>query len=118
MELDYQNQTNQEIEYDIEKTSTQIIEETFLVLGIKPIYLVNLTLIDDETIHKLNKEYRQIDRPTDVLSFAFLEAEDGKIPYNDEQDIDLGEILISLDTARRQAKEYNHSLKRELSFLF
>lgn len=74
----------------------------------------SLTLVDDETIHKLNLEYRGTDRPTDVLSFSFEEGEDENIlPFKD-----LGEVVISLDTAIRQAEEFNHPTCRELAFLF
>lgn len=76
--------------------------------------LESLTIVDDETIHKLNLEYRKTDRPTDVLSFSFEEGEDEKgLPFNN-----LGEVVISLDTARRQASEFKHPVCRELAFLF
>ena len=72
---------------------------------------VDLTICDDETIHALNKEYRDVDRPTDVLSFPMLEFD---LP---DVWVSLGSIVISEETARRQAEEYGHSLKRELCFL-
>lgn len=75
----------------------------------------SLTLADDETVQKLNKEYRGTDRPTDVISFAFNEASDVE---KDLPVTDLGDIIISVDTAKRQAKEFNHPLCRELAFLF
>lgn len=71
---------------------------------------VSVTITNDEEIHKLNKKYRDIDRPTDVLSFAFREADDA-----DENN--LGEIIISIDRAKAQAEEYGHTLKREIAFL-
>jgi probable rRNA maturation factor len=70
---------------------------------------VSLSFVDDETIRELNLQYRGIDRPTDVLSF----------PIRDELFPDLlGDIVISLPTARRQSEEYGHSLEREIGFLF
>ena len=81
---------------------------------------VSITLTDDKTIHKLNKSYRGIDRPTDVLSFAFRESEEPEILYNTEDDkvIDtLGDIIISIERAKFQAEEYGHSLRREIIFL-
>ncbi|MBO6177967.1 MAG: rRNA maturation RNase YbeY [Selenomonadaceae bacterium] len=72
---------------------------------------VSVTITNDEEIHKLNKKYRGIDRPTDVLSFAFRESEDDLDAEN------LGEIIISLPKATAQAEEYGHSLKRETAFL-
>ena len=75
--------------------------------------VLNIIIVDNEYIHQLNKTYRGVDRPTDVISFALedngaCETEFGRI---------LGDIYISIDQARIQAKEYGHSLKRELAFL-
>ncbi|MBO7157132.1 MAG: rRNA maturation RNase YbeY [Clostridia bacterium] len=72
---------------------------------------VELTLCGDEEIHGVNKEFRGIDRPTDVLSFPMMEF---SMP---EVYVSLGNIILSVETARRQAEEYGHSLKRELCFL-
>jgi probable rRNA maturation factor len=88
---------------------------------------VSLTFTNDEEIHRLNREYRGIDRPTDVLSFAM--QEDGvdeldiifEVDSEDEQDPIsgmLGDIIISVDTALAQSEEYGHSLEREIGFLF
>lgn len=73
----------------------------------------NVILVDNTYIHSLNKEYRHVDRPTDVITFALedngsMETEYGRI---------LGDVYISIDQAKIQAKEYGHSLKRELCFL-
>lgn len=73
----------------------------------------NIILVDNEYIHNLNKEYRGIDRPTDVITFALED-------YDDHIELDhrvLGDIYISLDKARSQALEYGHSFKREICFL-
>ncbi|MGO4544386.1 rRNA maturation RNase YbeY [Paenibacillus sp. 2TAB23] len=88
---------------------------------------VSLTFTGDEEIHELNREYRGIDRPTDVLSFAM--QEDGVdeldiiFEVEHEEDADpisgmLGDIIISVDTALAQSEEYGHSLEREIGFLF
>ena len=74
----------------------------------------NLIIVDNEYIHELNRDYRNIDRETDVITFA-LEDEDSIILPNDERV--LGDIYISIDKAESQALEYGHSLLRELSFL-
>lgn len=81
-------------------------------LGLKNV-VFSVIIIDDESIHKINKEYRGIDRPTDVISFAL---EDDKTIINSSVRM-LGDIYISYDTVIRQAKEYNHSNERELCFL-
>lgn len=72
---------------------------------------VNVTVCDDETIKEINKEQRGIDKPTDVLSFPFLDFD------SPETLTMLGDIIISRDTAYRQADEYGHSPKREFCFL-
>ena len=89
---------------------------------------VNLTLTDNDGIHEINKMYREIDAPTDVLSFPMLsyatagdfsaledEYEDNFNP--DTGEIMLGDIIISIDRVREQAKAYGHSERREYAFL-
>lgn len=75
----------------------------------------NVIIVDDKKIHEINKEYRGIDRPTDVISFA-LEDEKDMILDSSMGRI-LGDIYISLDRCKEQAKEYGHSFLRELAFL-
>ena len=72
----------------------------------------SVIIIDNEKIHEINKQYRGIDRPTDVISFALEEDEN----YEVKERL-LGDIYISIDKVYEQAKEYNHSVKRELFFL-
>jgi probable rRNA maturation factor len=75
---------------------------------------VSLVFVDDQYIRSLNFEYRGIDSPTDVLSFAMLEGE--AIPGQEEELI-LGDVVVSLQTACRQAEEYGHSFRREAAYL-
>jgi len=77
---------------------------------------VSVSLVNDEVIHVLNKDYRGIDRPTDVLSFALDEAEEPVEIGGPETHL-LGDIIISAETAVRQGKEYGHGLNRELVYL-
>ncbi|KKO51521.1 rRNA maturation RNase YbeY [Paenibacillus sp. DMB20] len=88
---------------------------------------VDLTFVNDAQIHELNKEYRGIDRPTDVLSFALNEETDEELQIiyeldeaEDMTDVPdmLGDIIISVPRAKLQSEEYGHSLERELGFLF
>lgn len=87
---------------------------------------VALTFVTDQEIHELNKEYRGIDRPTDVLSFAMNESIDEELDIiydlGENEAIDLpeilGDIIISVETAIAQSKEYGHSIDREIGFLF
>lgn len=88
--------------------------------GLSPIeaYELSLRLTSDREIHELNAQYRQQDKPTDVLAFAALEAD---LPQNDEMQASaplyLGDIMISVDTAQRQANAQGHSLEVELAWL-
>lgn len=75
--------------------------------------MFNVIIIDNKEIHELNKTYRGIDRPTDVVSFA-LEDDDTFVKTDERI---LGDIYISIDKAKEQAIEYGHSLLRELCFL-
>ena len=76
---------------------------------------LSVTLTDDKNIHELNKKYRGVDRPTDVLSFAFRESEEPEI-LDSEIEI-LGDIIISLERAKIQAENFGHSYLREVIFL-
>ena len=74
---------------------------------------ISVLICDGETIHELNRDYRHVDAPTDVLSFALNEGEDD-IP---EEEKVLGDIVINLDRAVDQAKEFGHSKEREMAYL-
>ncbi len=76
---------------------------------------VSITLTDNDHIHELNRKYRGIDRPTDVLSFAFSESEEPEVVEAEGET--LGDIILSVERAKEQAEEYGHSLRRELAFL-
>lgn len=89
---------------------------------------VNVVLTDDEAIRQVNKEYRDMDRPTDVLSFPMLEyeapsdfegvEENFADCFNPETgELMLGDIMISVNKVEEQAKKYGHSMERELAFL-
>ena len=77
---------------------------------------LSVTLTDDATIHALNHEYRGVDRATDVLSFPMYTFADGDVPP-DDGDFTLGDVVISVERAEAQAKEYGHSTRREIAFL-
>jgi probable rRNA maturation factor len=82
---------------------------------------VALSFVTDEEIQQLNKEYRNLDQPTDVLSFAMQDiAEDElEIIYENEVEIEpLGDIIISIPRAIAQSEDYGHSVEREIGFLF
>lgn len=79
---------------------------------------VDITIVDDEEIHRLNREYRNVDRPTDVLSFALDEGgEDEPELLDAPEEHLLGDIIISVETAQRQGEEFGHGLTREVVYL-
>lgn len=82
---------------------------------------ISVTLVDNESIREINAEQRNIDRPTDVLSFPMLEFDEDGVAcadYDTDGDfIILGDIVISMERAMEQAQEYGHSFIRELAFL-
>lgn len=83
---------------------------------------VSVLITDDDGIHQINKETRDIDSPTDVLSFPILEFDDDGVMIEESGDYDgdmllLGDIVISLERAKAQAEEYGHTLQREVGFL-
>lgn len=77
---------------------------------------VSVTLTDNAYIHTLNRQYRGIDRPTDVLSFALNESEEPEIDGGLDVNV-LGDLIISVERAERQSADYGHSVRREMAFL-
>ncbi len=77
---------------------------------------VSVTLVDNARIHELNLEHRDVDRPTDVLSFPMFEDE-GLDEDEALGELILGDIVLSLERAKEQAEEYGHSFERECAFL-
>ena len=100
---------------DYQQIYLEIIKETVNQLEIDEDLELSCILVDDQKIHEINKEYRNIDRSTDVISFAL---EDNEQYYVSGLPRSLGDIFISIDHAKMQAEEYGHSLKREMCFLF
>ena len=83
---------------------------------------VDVLLTDDGGIHEINRELRQVDRPTDVLSFPEFELTPGQLPGPEDADpgtglIPLGDMVLSMERVAAQAREYGHSKRRELSYL-
>lgn len=105
----------EDFEEDYEQVYMEIIEEAKKQLQITEDLELSCILVNDEKIHQINKEYRNIDRSTDVISFAL---EDNEQFYVAGQPRSIGDIFISIDHAKSQAKEYEHSIKREMCFLF
>ena len=107
--------------------ANKVIDESLSYVGFNYPVEISLTLVDDETIRLINKEYRDIDKVTDVLSFPLIDYEDD-LDYSfigqtndfvnlDTDEVVLGDIIISVPKMRAQALEYNHSELREYAFL-
>ena len=103
---------------------TKCIETTLAAENITAACEINVMITDDKGIHAINLASRQIDRPTDVLSFPMFELEPGNPPADWEEYLDpatemcpLGDMCISLERAIAQAKEFGHSVKREVGYL-
>lgn len=114
--------------FDYKKLAEEVVEHCLEFVAFPYEAEVNLTLTDNEGIHAVNKEFRQVDRPTDVLSFPMLSFETpGDFAFLDEEDCEdfnpdtgeamLGDILISVEKVLEQAESFGHSVEREYAFL-
>lgn len=128
MSLTIEEETNVDFDFSYQELAKQVIDFTIEHEKFPYEAEVNLTLTDNEGIHEINKMYRDIDRPTDVLSFPMLSYETAgdfsglEDAYDDNFNPDtgeimLGDIVISVPKVHEQAKEYGHSDKREYAFL-
>jgi probable rRNA maturation factor len=117
MECFINNQLDRELDPDLERMIRRILEEAAKLEGVPEKAEVSLTLVNDEEMRRLSRDFRGIDAPTDVLSFALQEKVPGEPEIQEEGELLLGDIFISLDTALRQAKIYGHSLEKEIGIL-
>ena len=109
MEYELTNLTNEKVDLQL---LDKVVRKVSELLNVNNSF-VSVVLTDNKHIHEINKTYRNIDRETDVISFAFMDNDE-----NIKSDItDLGEIYISLEKAHSQAEDYNHSFEREICFL-
>lgn len=91
-----------------------IVEEVLDYEGYSDDYDISISFVDNKEIHELNKQFRGVDRATDVLSFPMLSDEFEDVEY---EEMSLGDIVISLERALEQSIEYGHSFEREVCFL-
>ena len=112
MEIEIFNETKETLEKELNELKKILVDlcERENLLNV----MFNIIIVDENTIHKINKTYRGIDRSTDVISFAL--EDDKTIKPLDKIRV-LGEIYICIEKVKSQATEYNHSFKRELTFL-
>ncbi|CQR46881.1 Endoribonuclease YbeY [Paraliobacillus sp. PM-2] len=117
MHIDFHDQTNQVNESYIDLIQ-RLISYAADQENITQEAEISINFVDNNEIQVINRNYRQIDRPTDVISFALEESGEGEIKViGEDLPVVLGDIIISIDKAKEQATEYNHSLERELGFL-
>ena len=128
MTLEIENEYGNSNDYDYEALFTKVVNAACDYVNCPYEVSVNILLTNDDEIHSINLSERSIDKPTDVLSFPMLDYNTpGDFDFISDEDIYyfdpdsgellLGDIVISLDTAKRQAEEYGHSFTRELAFL-
>lgn len=114
--------------FDYKELASKVVEHCLDYASFPYEAEVNLTLTDNEGIWSINKEFRQIDSPTDVLSFPMLNYDTpGVFDFLDDEDNDdfnpdtgealLGDIIISVDKVLEQAENFGHSIEREYAFL-
>ena len=108
----FESETAIPVSYRLKMLIRRAAEETLKYEGITSDCEISVTFTDNDGIHALNKEYRNIDRPTDVLSFPQIDYESGEVAEGA-----LGARVLSLERAEEQAKEFGHSFERECAFL-
>ncbi|WP_182200544.1 rRNA maturation RNase YbeY [Paraliobacillus salinarum] len=117
MHIDFHDQTNEVNESYIDMIQ-RLISFAAQQEKITEEAEISINFVDNREIQIINRNYRQIDRPTDVISFALEEEGEGEVKIiGEDMPLILGDIVISVDMAKEQADEYNHSLERELGFL-
>ena len=118
IEMSFYNDTNEK-KYS-KRYFSNIAKIIFKHLNLDDYFIFEVNLVSLEQIHQINREYRNIDRPPDVISFAFEDHFEGenKIIHSNGLPRDLGEIFICVDKCKSQAEEYLHSVDREMAFLF
>ena len=115
-----------ETEVDCPADTQELLTKTIVAAldaeGVEIPCELNVLLTDDAGIHQINLEMREVDRPTDVLSFPMFDLTPGEHPTEEDTDPDtdlvpLGDMCLSLERAQAQAQEYGHSVQRELCYL-
>ena len=123
--LEHEIIIDSELEEDtsaVEELLSKVIPAVLEAEGVELACEVNVLLTDDAGIHEINLEQRDVDRPTDVLSFPMFEFQPGDKPTEEDADpatdlVPLGDMVLSLERAREQAAEFGHSVEREMAYL-
>ncbi|MFJ9464601.1 rRNA maturation RNase YbeY [Viridibacillus arvi] len=117
LNIDFLDETSKVKDSDIELVE-KLLQHVATVENIEDETELSVTFVTNEAIHEINRQYRQKDAPTDVISFALEEMGEGEVEIIAEgMPRILGDIIISIDRTKEQADEYGHSFERELGFL-
>lgn len=112
------NRTNEDLCEEFEQAINLVIVQALQYEAFTEPCEISISIVDNEEIQQINKQFRNMDKPTDVLSFPLLTFAENEVPDRNENDeILLGDIILSMERAKEQAEEYGHSLKREVAFL-
>ena len=114
MELNVINRSRRKGQVKYREVFMEIMKKAKEVLDLSEESAVSVIFVTDKRMHQINRDYRGVDRTTDVISFALADNTE----ENDYIPAELGDIFINVDSADRQAEEYGHSVKRETCFLF
>lgn len=117
MRLDFENRI-EEIFEGYENSFRYYLRKTIKHLNEDPNFILEVIIVDEPTIQEINRDYRGKDTVTDVISFALDDEVEGEVHIKGAKNRLLGTIIICGPVAVRQAKDYNHSLEREMKFLF
>ncbi len=117
MRLDFENRI-EEIFEGYENSFRYYLRKTIKHLNENPNFILEVIIVDEPTIQEINRDYRGKDTVTDVISFALDDEVEGEVHIKGAKNRLLGTIIICGPVAVRQAKDYNHSLEREMKFLF
>ena len=128
MALFYEEEVAFDVEFDALEVANAVINQVADMEDVPYEFDIYVTMVDNESIHEINKEHRGIDRPTDVLSFPNLDfetpgdfslIEENEANYFDPETgmLLMGDIVISVEKVKEQAEEFGHCMKREFAFL-
>ncbi len=116
MEIVFINQAKDKSVYRYKKDFEEVLDRACKVLNRKQDWSLSVIYVTPEQIHEINRDYRGVDRATDVISFAM--QDDMSNVLIEEDSFELGDIFINVEAIRQQAKAYGHSIRREACFLF
>ncbi len=117
LNIDFLDETTEVQESHMELVE-KLLQHAAQVENIEQGSEVSISFVTNEAIHEINREYRDKDQPTDVISFALEELGEGEVPIvGEDMPRILGDIIISIDRTKEQAEQYGHSFERELGFL-